>query len=308
LIDYIGPNIQLAHQLRKIFPGLPIVYYIAPQEWVWGYAQQKVPFLLRYVTKIGELCDKVYSIFPAEHEYYQKHQIASEYVGHPLFSSCEYNDSTTISQRQARQLLQLSLDALIIALVPASRMQEMKYILPIMAKAAKYIQDQLDENVIFIVPCSRDDFRHEIQRQLEMNSIAKFHIFQQTNACVVIAAANLCIMKSGTVNLEAVAMQVPQIVLYRLSDWSAWIARNILGLHIPFIASPNCVEMRPVVPEWIQENASAENVAKSALQLLHSKQEQQRMLTEYERIASLLRFPQGPNRAAKSMLQLAFAE
>jgi len=42
LIDYIGPNIQLAHQLRKIFPGLPIVYYIAPQEWVWGYAQQKV--------------------------------------------------------------------------------------------------------------------------------------------------------------------------------------------------------------------------------------------------------------------------
>ncbi|EME27647.1 lipid-A-disaccharide synthase isoform 1 [Galdieria sulphuraria] len=304
LIDYVGPNLQLASKLRKIFPGLPIVYYIAPQEWVWGYANQKVPFLLRYVESIGEICDKVYSIFPAEHAYYQRHQIASEYVGHPLFSS-DWKKGNETNQKRARESLQLALDAVVIALVPASREQEIRYILPIMAQAAKHIQDQLvDEDVVFIVPCSRDDFRAKIQQQLTRSGVSQFRIYDKTSSSIVIAAANLCIMKSGTVNLEAVAMQVPQLVLYRLSNWSAWLGRNVLGLQIPFIASPNCVEMRLVVPELVQENATAENVSKAALNLLRTKHEQQRMLTDYERIAKVLHCPEGTSRAAKSMFEL----
>ncbi|GJQ14931.1 hypothetical protein GpartN1_g6722.t1 [Galdieria partita] len=304
LIDYVGPNIQLATKLRRIFPGLPIVYYIAPQEWVWGYANQKVPFLLRYVATISEICDKVYSIFPAEHAYYQRHQVVSEYIGHPLFSS-DWKIWNETDQRKARESLQLPLDGVVIALVPASREQEIRYILPVMAQAAKYIQDQLgDENIVFIVPCSRDDFRVKIQQQLANNGVSRFRIYDKTHSSIVIAAANLCIMKSGTVNLEAVAMQVPQVVLYRLSNWSAWLGRNILGLRIPFIASPNCVEMRQVVPELVQENATAENVSRAALDLLRTKHEQQRMLTDYERIVKVLHCSEGTSRAAKSMFEL----
>lgn len=246
----------------------------------------------------------MYSIFPAEHAYYQRHQIASEYIGHPIFSS-EWKKYNETNQTKAREVLQLPLDALIIALVPASRKQEIRYILPIMAQAAKYIQDHLvDKDIIFIVPCSRDDFRAEIQQHLTTNGISKFHIYDKASSSLVIAAANLCLMKSGTVNLEAVVMQVPQVVLYRLSEWSAWFARNVLGLHIPFIAAPNCVEMRQVVPELVQENATAENVAKAALHLLSSKLEQQRMLSEYERISKLLYAPGGVIPAAKSMFDL----
>eukprot|EP00871_Galdieria_phlegrea_P003364 jgi/Galph1/4028/GphlegSOOS_G2664.1 len=306
LIDYAGPNLEIAPRIRNIFPGIPMLYYIAPQEWVWGYNNQKVPSFLCYTTLIRQLCSKIYAVFPAEHDYYRQHGINSEYIGHPLFSSLKH---TKLTRLEARKQLGIASNELVIALVPASRQQELKYILPVTLKAAKMIQQVLHgKQILFVIPCSRSDFKYAIQSQATQVGLSNFSIYDHSLSTVVIASADLCIMKSGTVNLEAVAWSVPQVVLYRLSDWTAWLAKHVLHLQVPFIAAPNCVEMQTVVPEFVQESATAEHIAETACKLLQDEKERQEMIRGYERISSLLYNPDSAGQAAKSILDIVFEQ
>jgi lipid-A-disaccharide synthase len=103
-----------------------------------------------------------------------------------------------------------------------------------------------------------------------------------------LAAADLAITKSGTVNLELALLDVPQVVAYRVSPITAIIARHVLKFSIPFMSPPNLVEMKPIVPELLQDDATAENIVNHALELLQNADRRQQTLAGYREMRESL--------------------
>lgn len=274
LVDYLGPNLSLGKFIRQTFPQAPIWYYIAPQEWVWSMGD-------RNTTQLTGLVDCILSIFPEEARYYREKGATVKWVGHPLLDHL----AQAPSRKVARKRLKIRADEVAIALIPASRQQEIKYLMPILFQAAQQLQGQLTQagkTVKFWIPLSLEKYRGAIAQaatdfnlnavivgqsdiddlQLPPEDLGR----QPSIACL--AGADLAIAKSGTVNLESALLNVPQAVVYRVSPITAWLARKVLKFSIPFMSIVNLVEMKSVVPEFLQEAATPGAIAQEAWQLL----------------------------------------
>jgi lipid-A-disaccharide synthase len=123
-----------------------------------------------------------------------------------------------------------------------------------------------------------------------------------------IAAADLAITKSGTVNLEIALLNVPQVVIYRLNPVTTWIARHLLHFAVPFMSPPNLVVMKPIVPELFQEEATPQRIASESLELLLNPERRQQMLNDYAQMRSLLGEVGVCDRAAAEILEFANEE
>jgi lipid-A-disaccharide synthase len=171
--------------------------------------------------------------------------------------------------------------------------------MPIILKAAKIIQTKLP-HVKFWLPLSLERYRPEVERLLKEYDINATIISAQSQ--IAISAADLVLSKSGTVNLETALLNVPQVILYRVSVITAWIARNIIKLKLPFISPVNLVNMESVVPEFVQNDAVPEAIAECALDLLINPQARQTMLDGYTRVRESLGEKGAINRVADSIL------
>ncbi|MDJ1172179.1 lipid-A-disaccharide synthase [Roseofilum sp. BLCC_M154] len=289
LIDYMGPNLSIGGYLRRHLPQVPIVYYIAPQLWVWSQNQ-------RDTQKVAEITDLLLAIFPEEARYFGEHQVNVNWVGHPLIDRMQGFPSRS----QARVKLGIPEDQKAIALMPASRRQELKYLMPVMFAAAQQIQQKLPE-VKFWIPLSLAEFREPIERAIADFKLNATLVDDQVQE--VLAGADLAICKSGTVNLELALLDVPQVVMYRLNALTAWIARYIVKLSLPYVSPANLVEMKPIVPEFLQEQATPEALSESALELLLNPQIRQETLQGYSQMRQALGQPGVCDRAATAILE-----
>ncbi len=290
LIDYAQPNLSIGTYIRRQMPKVPIAYYIAPQMWVW-WANK------RDTTRIVEITDKLLAIFPEEARYFQAKGAAVSWVGHPLVDRMQ----NAPSREAAREKLGITPEQIAIALFPASRRQELKYLLPVMFAAAKTIQEKLPQ-VHFWIPLSLEIYRQPILDAIAHYGLQATLLSGQTQE--VIAAADLAITKSGTVNLELALLNVPQVVIYRVSPFTAWLARKLLKFSIEFMSPPNLVEMKSIVPELLQEQATPENIVHNALELLLNPSRRQQMLTDYQQMRSALGEVGVCDRAAQEILAL----
>jgi lipid-A-disaccharide synthase len=288
LIDYIAANASMGTYVRRHFQ-VPIVYYIAPQDWVWSFSP-------RTTQQIIKLCDRLLAIFPEEARYYAAKGAQVTWVGHPLVDYL----AAAPDRETARHRLGIPANQLAIALVPASRQQEIKYLLPVIFEAAQQIQTQLPQ-VQFLIPLSLEKYRQPIAQAIQDYGLQATLV---SGSHTVLAAADLVIAKSGTVNLEAALLNIPQVVVYRLSPLSAWIGRNLLNFSIPFAAPPNLVEMQPIVPELLQEAATPDRIAQTALELLLNPDRRQQMLEGYQKMRQALGEIGAVDRAAQEILQL----
>ena len=271
LIDYPAANLALATYVKRHFPQIPIVYYIAPQDWA-------VP-MLNNAPKIAQVVDKLLAIFPQEAEYFCQKNINATWVGHPLLDRLQYSPN----KNQARQNLGLAQEK-IITLLPASRQQEIKYLLPVMCEAARQITRRIPQ-VKFLIPVSLSGYRSAITE-----AVAKHNLDAEIldgHVLDAIAAADLAISKSGTVNLEIALLGVPQVVIYRIHPLTAWIGRRI-GLKVPLMSPPNLVLNRKLVPELQQEAVTADNIANEAIALLLDPLARQKINAGYQQMRSLL--------------------
>lgn len=286
LIDYMGPNLAIGNYICHQFPAVPIAYYIAPQEWVWSLSP-------RNTARIVNIADLLLAIFPEEASYFAKNGAKVSWVGHPLL------DKIPGSRRdEARRELGISENEVAIALLPASRYQEIKYVLPVIFQAAQQIQAKIS-NVKFWIPLSLEVYRNAIEREIKKYDLRATLITDRTQE--VLAAADLAITKSGTVNLEIALLEVPQVVVYRVNPITAWIARTILKFSIPFMSPPNLVQMKGIVPELLQEQASPENIAREALDLLDATKRNQ-IIADYREMRQALGQVGVCDRAAKEIL------
>lgn len=290
LIDYAGANLPLGSYIRRQMPQVPIVYYIAPQMWVWWSNQGDV-------KRLVSMIDRILAIFPQEAHFFQAQGAQVSWVGHPLLDRIQ----NAPSRQEVREKLEISPEQLSIALIPASRRQELKYLLPVIFEAAQAIQKKLPQ-VHFLIPLSLEIYRQPITEAIERYGLQATILSGQT--LEAIAASDLAITKSGTVNLEIALLNVPQVVLYRVSRVTEWLAKNLLKFQVPFISPPNLVVNKPIVPELLQEQATAQNITEAALELLLNPQRLQQTLADYQQMRSCLGEVGVSDRAAKEILQM----
>ena len=291
LIDYMGANIVIGSYIRRRLPLVPIVYYIAPQEWVWSANP-------RDTRRIVDITDRLLAIFPEEARYFQDKGSQVVLVGHPLIDRMQ----TAPNRETARAALGIAPEEIVIALFPISRRQEIKYLLPIICQAAQAIQAKLPQ-VHFWICLSLETYRQPIEQAVERYGL-KATVVPPAKTQEAMAAADLAIAKSGTVNLELALLNVPQVVAYRLNPITAWIARRLLKFSIPFAAPPNLVLMKPIVPELLQEQATPENITQTALELLLNPSRRQQTLADYQEMRQCLGELGVCDRAAQEILQM----
>jgi lipid-A-disaccharide synthase len=274
LIDYVDPNISVGKYARDLFPNLPILFYIAPQDWVWPRKHKRAKLIVSFINEI-------FAVFPIEARYFTEQGAKATFVGHPLVDRV----ATLSSRETARAKLAISDREIAIALIPASRQQELTYILPVIFEAARQIQDRLPD-VRFWIPLARPDFVAEIESQIKAYQINATLVTE--NADLVLSAVDLAITKCGTVSLELALLNIPQVVVYRVSKVTAWIAKNIVKFSIPYMSPTNLVEMKPIVPELLQDEATPDRIASESLELILNPERRDRMLADYAQMRSAL--------------------
>lgn len=274
LIDYLTPNLGIGSYIRRYLPDLPVVWYIAPQEWVCSISPRNTELIIN-------IADRILAIFPEEARYYQEKGAQVSWVGHPLVDRMQ----SAPSREVARKTLGIEPEQVSIALIPASRKQELKYLMPVIFEAAQIIQAKLPQ-VHFWIPLSQAAFRSKIEQAIENYGLRATLLANQN--LEILAAADFAIAKSGTVNLELALLDVPQVVAYRVSRMTAMIARHLLKLSIPFISPPNLVHMKPIVPELLQDDATVENIVFHALELLQNADRRQQMKAGYREMCESL--------------------
>lgn len=295
LIDYMGPNVAIGKFVRRQFPQVPIAYYIAPHLWVWATIPGDT-------EKILSIADRILAIFPGEARYYQDKGGQVSWVGHPLLDRfADYHPGE--AKAAARQQLGLGQTDLVVTLLPASRQQELTYVLPIMFTAAQQIQAQMPQ-VKFLVPLAREAFRPPVEAALEAYGLDGLAV-EQGDQMLAISAADLAISKSGTTNLEIALMDVPQVVMYRLNRITAWVAEYVLKFSAAYVSPVNLVNMEPVVPEFVQWDATPEAISQVALNLLNNPDQRQKMLEGYRTMRQQLGTLGVCDRAAQEILNLA---
>ena len=293
LIDYMGANVRLGHSLRDRLPDVPITYYIAPQEWAWRIGEGGTKSLLQFT-------DRILAIFPEEAEFYSGRGADVTWVGHPLLDMVPAS-----SDRQAaRCALGLPSEGALLLLMPASRPQELRYLMPELVQAAATLQAR-DPKLHVMVPAGLDRFEEPLQQALDQAGVRGTVIpADQADAMKphLFAAADLALGKSGTVNLELALQGVPQVVGYRVSRITAWVARRILRFQVDHISPVNLLLKERLVPELLQENFNADQLVALAIPLLDNQADRQRILDGYQRLRDTLGEPGVTDRAAEAIL------
>ena len=293
LIDYMGANVRLGKRLRRELPQVPITYYIAPQEWAWRMNDGGTSSLL-------EFTDKILAIFPDEASFYASHGADVTWVGHPLLDLTAQRPERLDARRQ----LGLDPEGKLLLLLPASRPQELRYLMPVLAEVAARLQDR-DPSLSVMVPAGLSRFEKPLAAALEAAGVrARVIPAAEADALkpALFGAADLALGKSGTVNLELALQGVPQVVGYRVSRLTAWVARHLLRFQVDHISPVNLLLKERLVPELLQDTFTVDDFREQAIPLLEDDQCRGRILEGYRRLRETLGSPGVTDRAAAAIL------
>lgn len=264
LVDYPGFNFRIADFAHE--NGFKVIYYISPQVWAWKR---------RRVRKIKKSVDKMLVILPFEEEFYKRYGVDVTYVGNPLLDELAKFGSTNRSIFLRRNSLGERRE--IIALLPGSRKQEVKRVLPVMLKAVSHFPDyqfviggvsSLDKSLYKEIIGNADVFWIENQT---------YELLQNSSAAVV---------TSGTATLETALLSVPEVVCYKSTGLSYRIAKRLV--KVKFISLVNLVMDKEVVKELIQNDLTEDNIVKELEQLLHNGKRQRQLLEDYDELKERL--------------------
>lgn len=286
LIDWPEFNLRLAKKLKRA--GQRIVYYISPQLWAWRSYR---------VRAIQRDVERMLVILPFEKDYYERHGIEVDYVGHPLL------DSVRVASTRAEFCAQYQLDAQrpIVALLPGSRHSELKYILPPLLDAVQLLQ-QMQPQVQFVLPLARTFTQAELAGAVQLPAQLRLIEHNTYNA---IAAADLAVVASGTATLETAILGTPLIVVYRASSLNWRLFWPLI--QTPFVGMPNLIAGRQIAPELLQGALTGERLAQEMMALLSDPARRQRLRRDLAEVREKLGAAAASQRAAQRICALLFA-
>tara|TARA_E500000081_G_scaffold18_1_gene16 strand:- start:727 stop:1899 length:1173 start_codon:yes stop_codon:yes gene_type:complete len=295
LIDYMGPNIRLGLKVKKKFPNIPIIYYIAPQEWAWRLGDSGTTDLISFT-------DKILAIFEEEAKFYSNKGGNVKFVGHPMLDF--YRNIPT--REESLRRIGLTSDQKLLLIIPASRKQELKYILPTLLKAAKLLQEK-DPSITVLIPSGLNEFNELLNNSLKEYALSGRIILSNEVDDLkpfLFSAAHLALAKSGTINMELALNSVPQIVGYKVSRVTAFFARYLLRFNVKYISPVNLLLNKMLIPEFIQEDFKADKIFNAALKILEDNSTKEDIKLGYERLKDKLGKPGVTDRASKDILDL----
>ena len=272
LIDYMGPNIKIGTKLKRSSNNIPIYYYIAPQEWAWRIGNNSTTNLINF-------SDKIFAIFKQEANFYRRRGGNVFWVGHPMIDLTK----KLPPQKDSRKILKLRANHNILLLMPASRPQELRYILPTFLKTAKKLQKRYPSLVVYIPSCRRvfdKRFRKGLEKYGITGKVISQHDFSELMPYIY-SLTKLALCKSGTVNMELALYEIPQIVGYRVSRVTAFIAKKILNFKVRFISPVNLLVKKLIIPEFVQKNFNEKKIFYKACRLIDLKSEKAKIKKGY---------------------------
>ncbi len=279
LVDYPGFNLRLAKIAKK--QGIPVVYYICPQLWAWHEKR---------IEKIRQWVDLPLVIFSFEENYYARHGIQANFVGHPLidqikidFSESEFREKHGLSDRNP-----------IVALLPGSRENEVKSLLPVMVETASKFQrsEKLEWVVGKAAALPQDLYKNILGDNNSIKIVEK-------DIHYLIKYAYAGVVASGTATLEMGYLGTPMVVLYKVYPLTYLIGKKLV--KVKNIALANIVSGEKVVPELIQNDANPHNVAQEIQKYLSDKSYYDKVKGQLSRIREILGPPGASNRAAQEI-------
>jgi lipid-A-disaccharide synthase len=208
------------------------------------------------------------------------------------------------SKKDSRTILKLRENQNILLLMPASRPQELKYVLPTFLKTAKKLQLRYPSLIVYIPSCRRN-FDEKFRKGLEKYEIKGKVISQQDDAELIpyiYSLAKLALCKSGTVNMELALYGIPQIIGYKVSRVTAFIAKRILNFKVRFISPVNLLMKKFIIPEFVQKNFIEEKIFNKACRLLDLKSEKAKIKKGYTLLKKELGEEGVVDRAAKEII------
>lgn len=297
VIDSPAFNWRVSRQMKK--RGIPVVYYVCPQFWAWR--QGRVRLLRKYV-------DKALVIFPFEEKFYRDRGVDAEFVGHPLADLAR----PAISRDKYAAQQGLNAAKQWITLMPGSRRKEVKMNLPGILQSVAALGDEFE----FLLPVAPTLTAEFVRGQLVASrpskiakggalGVANIHLVPE--ALPALAHSRAGIIASGTATVEAAMMELPFVMVYRVTSLTYLLGRSTV--KVPYFAMVNLIAGEEVVPELVQHDFSPENVVTRLKEIIPDGPPREKMLHELRHVKGLLRGQDDScvhpaERAAQAILRL----
>jgi len=270
-IDVPDFNMGLEGRLRK--HGITTVHYVSPTVWAWrGYR----------IRKIKRSVSHMLTLFPFEAEYYERHGVPVDFVGHPVADEVDVDyDKATI-----RADIGLPAEgATIAALLPGSRMVELQRLGELFIQVARELGRQVP-GIRFVAPFANRETRAFFHSLLDQNPDVTIDLVDGRSRSVI-AASDVVLLASGTAALEAALLKVPMVVAYR-GSWLSYTLVKMLA-HVEHFSMPNHLLDEPIVPEFFQEAATVDNLVGAMLRYLRDRGLSEAVSDSFGAIISQLR-------------------
>ena len=247
LTDSPDFNLRVARQLKKL--RIPVFYLVAPQVWAWR--KGRLPMMRRVIDRL--LC-----IFPFEPEFFAKHGVSATYIGHPLTRLVK----PSAGRAELRRRFGIPEGTPLVALLPGSRTGEAARHMPVLFETVERLQQTLKPAPRFILAVPPGTIGPNFRERISAASIQ----LVEGQTWDVLACADVALAASGTVTIEACLLGTPMVTFYRVNNLSWWMGKTLV--RVPFYSMVNLVAGRKIVPELIQDQMTAGNLAGEVISLL----------------------------------------
>lgn len=272
VIDAPDFHFRVARIAGKL--GIPVAYYISPKLWAWR--EGRVKFLRRHV-------DRLISILPFEANFYLRHGMAIDYVGHPLLDSIRTPEVLATPQQPRR-----------IGILPGSRRREITALLPVFARTAALLGARFPD-LEFVLPVAPGMDREFIERW--WTSEIPVRLTDSDDRYAVMRSCRAIMAASGTATLETALLGVPTAVAYKFS-WPTYLLGRLL-VRVPHMSLPNLILNAQVFPEFLQHAARPSSLAATLARWVDDTPSRDRLLEQLDSLPALLGGGGAAGRAAR---------
>ncbi|NYS60613.1 lipid-A-disaccharide synthase [Vreelandella salicampi] len=281
-----APDFNLGLERTLHDAGIKTAHYVSPSVWAWRQGR---------VKKIARAVDGMLTLLPFEADFYREHRVPVAFVGHPLADELPLDTD----RRAARETLGLATEGPLVALLPGSRANEIRFMGPTFLTAAARLCERFPA-LQFVIPAATPARHQELNALLtEYPELATRVTLLEGQAREAMVASDIVLLTSGTAALEAMLCHRPMLVAYKMAPATHWLAKRLVKAR--WISLPNLIAQETLVPELIQDAASAHEIAEQLARLLDHPVEREALEARFAAMHAALQ--RGASRRAAEAIE-----
>lgn len=283
-----APDFNFTLETKLKAAGIPTIHYVSPSIWMWRRER---------LARIKRAVDRMLVLFPFETQIYEQAGMDAVFVGHPSADTAAEMPPRAALREQYR----IRPETHVVALLPGSRQSELKHLSDVFIQTARKVHEQMPE-VTFLAPLATRETRDMFERAVYRNRARDLPItIMFAHAHDAMAVADVGLIASGTATLEAALLGCPMVIAYRMPRASYWLLKG--KAYLPYVGLPNILSGEFIAPEFIQDDATADNLAQALTNLLADAKTRTRLRAKFSALAGSLQH-NASQRAAEAVLPL----